>query len=170
MLALLALTGCGFQPVHGGNESQWLAHLRAARLEVPQSAIGWQLARALRTHQGGAAASGDHDLLVDLSLGRDDLLVQRDSDVIRSVVRLEGKYTLLDASGEKMLTGKLLVSAAYNRAGGGFASEVALRNAKERAARELAAQIWRRLILADDTRAAPGANAESGESSEGNEQ
>ena len=146
--------------MHGSDESAWLANLRGARLEVPSNAIGWQLARFLRGHQGGATTLGDHRLVVGLSLGRDDLLVQRDSDVIRSVVRLEGEYVLLGEEGEELIAGELLVSAAYNRAGGGFASEIALRNAEERAARELAAQLWRRLILADDTRAADAEDIE----------
>ena len=148
-LALLLAGGCGFRPVHGEAEGAWLAQLRGARLEVPETALGWQLARFLRGRQGGAAASGDHRLVVDLSLGRDDLLVQRDSDVIRGAVRLRGEYVLLDGAGEALLAGELLVSAAYNRAGGGFVSEVALRNAEERAARELAEQLWRRLLLAE---------------------
>ena len=149
MLALALAAGCGFRPVHGGGaQEDWLALLRGARLQVPESAVGWQLARFLRAHQAGAEASRGHTLVVDLSLGRDDLLVQRDSDVIRSAVRLRGEYALLDGAGEALLSGALLVSAAYNRAGGGFANEVALRNAEERAAREFAEQLWRRLVLA----------------------
>lgn len=167
-MTLLLAAGCGFQPVHGSaqresaqhgieqNESArhvWLANLRAARLQVPQSAVGWQLARFLRAHQSGANAPEAADnaawrLTVGLSLGRDDLLLQRDSQVIRGAVRLQGRYALLDEAGEELLSGRLRVSAAYNRAGGGFANEIALRNAEERAARELAEQLWRRLLLA----------------------
>ena len=173
LLALLLAAGCGFEPVHGGagresahnqdasHESarhDWLANLRAARLQVPQSAVGWQLGRFLRAHQSGANApgtkvpvaanNGGWRLTVGLSLGRDDLLLQRDSHVIRGAVRLQGRYALLDDAGEELLSGSLRVSAAYNRAGGGFANEIALRNAEERAAREFAEQLWHRLRLA----------------------
>ena len=148
LLALLLAGGCGFRPVHGDGGDAWLAGLRGARLEVPETAVGWQLARFLRGHQGGGAAPGAWRLELGLSLGRDDLLVQRDSDVIRGAVRLQGDYVLRDAAGAQLAAGALLVSAAYNRAGGGFVSEVALRNAETRAAREFAEQLWRRLLLA----------------------
>ena len=73
--------------------------------------------------------------------------MQRDSNVIRSSVRLRGEYILLDSRGSELVGGEVLVSAAYNRVGDGFANEAALRNAEERAARELAGRIWRRLVL-----------------------
>lgn len=133
--------------MHGQQEDVWLELLRGAQLDVPKSSIGWQLSRYLRENQGTGSGDGDHILVVGLSQRQQDLLIQRDSNVIRSSVRLVGDYVLLGSGNEEIAEGRVLVSAGYNRVGDGFANEVALRDAEERAARELAGRIWRRLVL-----------------------
>ncbi|MCY4033714.1 MAG: hypothetical protein OXF19_06740 [Hyphomicrobiales bacterium] len=152
-LALIAtlfmLAGCGFQPVYGDagvSQESWIESLRGAEVEVPQTAIGWQVGRFIRDRQGGGIST-PHRLVITLEQAREDLLVQRDSNVIRSSVRLTGDYRLFNAD-TVLASGSALVSAAYNRQRNGFVNEVALRNAEERAARELAGRIWRELTLA----------------------
>lgn len=165
---LLLLGGCGFTPLYGdyasgeqGSESgerglgggfgveasTWLAGMRGAEIETPETAVGWHVSHFLRARQGRGRTPSGWRLEVRLDISREDLLVQRDSDVIRSAARLRGAYRLRDASDEVLVGGEILVSAAYNRVGDGFANEVARRNAEERAAREFAEQLWRRLAL-----------------------
>ncbi|MCY4047988.1 MAG: hypothetical protein OXF24_00160, partial [Hyphomicrobiales bacterium] len=149
IMMLFLLAGCGFQPVHGSSgvmQKSWLESLRGAKVEVPQTAIGWQVGRFIRERQG-EGASTHHRLVITLEQVREDLLVQRDSNVIRSSVRLTGGYQFLN-SDNIITSGSALVSAAYNRQRNGFVNEIALRNAEERAARELAGRIWRELTLA----------------------
>ena len=146
---LLALVGCGFHPVYGSSgieQESWLESLRGASVEVPHSDVGWQVGRFIRERQGKRASTRLR-LVIALEQTREDLLVQRDSNVIRSSVRLTGNYQLLN-DGNTIASGSTLVSAAYNRQRDGFVNEVALRNAEERAARELAGRIWRELTLA----------------------
>lgn len=149
IVTLFALAGCGFQPIYGSAgiaQESWLESLRGADIEVPQTAIGWQVGRFIRERQGGGAGT-PHRLVITLEQAREDLLVQRDSNVIRSSVRLTGDYRFLNAD-SILASGSALVSAAYNRQRSGFVNEIALRNAEERAARELAGRIWRELTLA----------------------
>ena len=127
-------------------QKSWLESLRGAKIEVPQTAIGWQVGRFIRERQG-ERANTHHRLVITLEQAREDLLVQRDSNVIRSSVRLTGGYQFFN-SDSIITSGSALVSAAYNRQRNGFVNEIALRNAEERAARELAGRIWRELTLA----------------------
>ncbi len=152
--ALLALPACQYQPLYGPNS---YASQSAETLSlIGVSDVETRVAQQVRNHlifllQGGAAApQPTYDLkLRVVDNGRLQAAAADVGDTTAGVVTVTASYDLYDlATRTRIANGTRVASASYDRTGQSFANSRAVRDAENRAAREVAEQI--RLALAAD--------------------
>lgn len=148
LLAFLFLAACGFRPVYGVNrdtavgvETQ-LAQIAIANIPDRE---GQYLRNALidRFYRDGRPTDPAYILVVaPIEESLSDLDITETSDATREQLRLESSFTLRHkATGETVLSRKLLSVTSYNILGSEFATRVTEENARTNALDDLARQI-----------------------------
>mgnify|MGYP001235049746 CR=1 FL=1 len=150
--ALLALSGCGLQPMYAGGGSGVVAQGLAA-VEVPpiEGRAGWLVRNALRDQlaQSGADAAAPRyrlDVLLDDNLEGLGLLT--DETVGRERRTLRARYQLVDlGSGSVLLDATAGSDAGIDVVSSEYATIAAEQTALENLAREVAGQIVTSLTI-----------------------
>lgn len=156
-LALLALAGCGFQPLYGEPSSASQADLSRVRIspirDVPDpSGRTTSIARAAqelrnflldRVTPRGVPASPLYDLSVTITESKSSSLgIRSDESATRASLTLNARYSLVRSSDGQMLTQSSARSdVSYNILRNEFATLSAENDARRRAARELSEAI-----------------------------
>jgi LPS-assembly lipoprotein len=150
--ALLALAGCGFQPLYGEGSpaAEMVGRVAVAPLDGEGEA-GFALRERL-TERLGPATAPTHRLEVDLELESEGVALTQDDLTTRFNVTGVAAFALVPlAGGPPAVAGEVRsvtgYSAPASRAASAFATLVAEEDAEERLARALADQIAQRLAL-----------------------
>jgi LPS-assembly lipoprotein len=149
---LLALSGCGLQPMYAGGGSGAVAQGLAA-VEVPpiEGRAGWLVRNALRDHlaQGSPAGATPRyrlDVLLDDDLEGLGLLTDETTGRERRTLR--ARYQLVDlGSGSVMLDATAGSDAGIDVVSSEYATIAAEQTALENLAREVASQIVTSLTI-----------------------
>jgi LPS-assembly lipoprotein len=152
LAALLALSGCGLQPMYAGGGSGVVAQGLAA-VEVPpiQGKAGWLVRNALRDRLGQAGSAGAARYRLDVLL--DDKLeglgLISDDTIGRERRTLRARYQLVDlASGAIVLDASAGSDAGIDVVSSEYATIAAEDTALENLSHEIADRIVARLALA----------------------
>lgn len=158
IVALLALTACGFRPLYGTSSiPEGAANAFAAvRIEPirptnDSDRIGYLVSNALdeALHKPGLEAEARHVLKVSLADERRGLAIQDDASITRYNYRLSADWLLAAIGADTALaTGHAETTASYNVVDSEYATLVARKDAEERAAREIAEQIKLKIAVA----------------------
>ena len=151
LAALLALSGCGLQPMYAGGGSGPVAQGLAA-VEVPpiQGKAGWLMRNALNDRLGQAGRQGTPRYRLDVLL--DDKLeglgLIRDDTVSRERRTLRARYQLVDlASGDIVLDATAGSDTGIDVVSSEYATITAEHAALENLSTEVADRIVARLAL-----------------------
>ena len=147
---LLALTGCGLQPMYAGGSSGVVASELAA-IDVPaiEGQAGWLVRNALVDRLGaGGQAAARYRLDVRLDDKLEGLGVLSDDTIGRERRTLRARYQLVDlADGEILVDTTAGSDAGIDVVSSEYATIAAEQTALENLAREVASQIATRLAL-----------------------
>ncbi len=151
-LLLLALSGCGFQPLYGERPDGPQVRSEMARIEIGAIAdrVGQQLQNHLldRLNPRGQPKLPLYHLEVKLSERKTGLAVETDDTVSRINLALSAAFELQrKADKAALFKGTARVVAAYNITRSEYANLVSERDAKRRAARALADDVKTRLAV-----------------------
>lgn len=145
LLSIVALAGCGFQPVYGpGGTGSALQ----GRVEVqePTTQNGYLMTRQLETRLGRANAPA-YLLEVKLATGEEGLAINREGDTTRYNVLGAAEYNLRSAAtGAVVTSGRVENFTGYSATGSTVATLAAERDATERLMVILADEIVTRLL------------------------
>jgi LPS-assembly lipoprotein len=150
---LLALSGCGLQPMYAGGGSGPVAQGLAA-VEVPpiEGRAGWLMRNALRDQlapTGATSASARYRLDVLLDDDLEGLGLLTDDTVGRERRTLRARYQLVElGSGTVLLDATAGSDAGIDVVSSEYATIAAEQTALENLAREVAGQIVTRLTVA----------------------
>ena len=151
-LVLLLVAACGFQPLHGergraGTTATDLAYVSVS--PIPQrngQLVRNELIELLR--KAGPQGRPVFRLDIQLNEAREGLAFSRDDNVTRYNLRLNVSYLLVDErNGDDILKGQTRAIAAYNVVQSDYANLIAERDARARAARDIAEDIRTRLAV-----------------------
>lgn len=144
LLAALALTGCGLQPMYAGGGSGTVARGLAA-VEVPAIAgrSGWLVRNALTDRfQAGGREAARYRLDVRLDEKLEGLGVLGNDTIARERLTLRARYQLVDAeSGAILLDSTDGSDAGVDVVSSEYAVIAAEQSAEERLAKDLADRI-----------------------------
>ncbi len=158
LAAALMLSGCGFRPLYGtasipeGAEAAFGAIQIAAVAPTNDSdRIGYLVSDALdrALHTPGHNETARYELKVALADERRGLSIQDDSSTTRYNYRLTADWTLVPVgSNAALASGRAETTASYNVVDSQYATQIARKDAEDRAAREIAEQIKLRVAVA----------------------
>jgi LPS-assembly lipoprotein len=161
IIALVALSGCGLQPLYGGGGAGGVAGtLRQVEVSTIEGKAGWLVGNALRDRLG---ADGPARYRLDVRL--DDAItglgVRRDDSVSRERRTLRARYQLVSlADGQVLLDASAGSDAGIDAVQSEYATIAAENTALERLSGIVADKIVSRIALyAQRTPAAPPAPA-----------
>lgn len=165
LLALFALSACGFQPMYGDNSAVKLAapqlqNVRLAGIELAETPVtnGVRIGDRLRQqfnnklidriYTNGYPPAPAFELTVNVEATERETGIQKDATATRAELIMVGEM-ILRASGtlEEVYRTKTRTRVAYNILDGQYGTLVAKENAYERAMETLADDIVRRLSL-----------------------
>ncbi|MEM9618465.1 MAG: hypothetical protein AAF936_10935 [Pseudomonadota bacterium] len=147
---MLAIGACGFKPIYATPEGQnsALNQRIAVRSVVGSQTINPMLTEALYSRMSlKEGEAPQYDLYVTASERAQRLAVQIDNTTTRYNYRLRGRYTLIDLSTGKRIRGRAEAVTSYNIVSSQYSTLFAERTAQEKAARILAEEIERDLLL-----------------------
>ena len=146
-LSALALAGCGFQPLYGGNTASG-ARLAEVMKGVDITPIPGRVGQKLRNELifastgGGIPGPTRYRLNITIKESVTDQLVQITGDATGQVYQLDATFKLIDsATGTVIYQGKAISRAPYNRFQEIFANVRARYDAENRAARTVSESI-----------------------------
>ena len=152
--AALALTACGYTPMYAptsGDPARGQVIVGSVIAANPSIQAGerrtvQEVTREL--HRYFPAKNPNYDVL-DISVLEEQstLAVQRTATVARAQVVLSGRITLTDTEGNRLLDTSVSSRAAYNVEENPFSTESGRRYARLTAAKTLAEEISRRVVL-----------------------
>lgn len=150
LCAALALSACGFRPLHGSHSSnpQAQSHLSAIAVSPIQERVGQQMRTALeqKLDRSGGSMTKSYDLSVTIAESISQLAIERDAFATRANLRLTATYNLVRiADGLSLNSGDLKTVASYNILSSDFATLRAEQNARQNAVQNLAADLYTRL-------------------------
>lgn len=141
--------GCGFRPIYATPEGEAPAirQVRLERVAAPES-VAPVLTDALNARlTPGEGAAPRYALFVEAGERAERLAVQLDATVTRYNYRLTGRYTVVDQETGDRFDGGARAVTSYNIVSSQYSTLFAERNAVEKAARQLAEEIERDLLL-----------------------
>ncbi len=158
VVAALTVSACGFRPLYGtssipeGAESAFGA-IRIAPVPPTNDSdrIGYLVSDALdhALHTPGHNEAARYELKLALADERRGLSIQDDSSTTRYNYRLTADWTLVPVgSSAALASGRAETTSSYNVVDSQYATQIARKDAEERAAREIAEQIKLRLAVA----------------------
>lgn len=148
MVLLLALQGCGFQPLYaeraGTTTTQTLA---AVDVGIIRDRTGQMLRNELldRMNPRALNLTPQYNLAVELAESRQNLAVRRDDTATLANLILSANYTLTAIDGSEVLAGSVRSFNSYDISSSDFATIAAEADARARAARDLADDITIRI-------------------------
>jgi LPS-assembly lipoprotein len=146
---LVLLAGCGFQPLYGERATGRVGDdLQAVRIAPLPERNGQILHNYLRDdiNPYGQPAEPAYELRIGLRETSEDSGIRRDETASRNVITMRAAFQLVDLSGETVLyEGQARSASAYNILDDRFASIISAQDARQRALRELSADIKLRL-------------------------
>ena len=146
----LLLSGCGFTPIYATTEvgsaplNQRIALNSVAAPEAVAPFLNDALNNRIVLRPGEEPR---YQLFVEASERADRLAVQIDATVTRYNYRLFGRYTLIDVQTGERITGSAQAVTSYNIVTSQYSTLFAERNAQQKAARVLAEEIERDLLI-----------------------
>ncbi len=154
-LSLLAcaviLAGCGFRPLYGGNAKGGpSAELASVKVAPIADRIGQQLHNHLLDliNPRGRPRQPRYTLKVQLREGIEHLAIQKSELSTRANLRLVASYFLVPTGGKApVMSGTSVVVSSYNILKADFATLISEKDARARAAREVAQDIRARLAV-----------------------
>lgn len=148
LLLSLALAACGFRPMYGGGQNAAVnAHLAAVHIAPIPDRLGQEVRNALE-QRFAAAGQGErvYTLAITLEERIQELGVRRDATARRANIRVLVDWQLIH--GDRILrTGATEAISAYNILEQHFATEVSKRDARSKAAQQIADEIARQLAV-----------------------
>lgn len=144
MLALLALAGCGFQPIHAQRSQASPEALAQIEIELIENRIGQILRNELlqRFHPRGASKDTRFSLRTTLTESLQDLGIRKNTVATRGNLTLTATFTISPrAGGDPLFDGTATSIISYNILTSDFATLSARADARRRGAREIADQI-----------------------------
>lgn len=140
---LLALTGCGLQPVYGpgGAGARLYGQITPAD---PQSVDDFSFVQRLGERLG--PAGGDYQLAYQLHVGVVAQAITPEEVATRYSLNGTADFTLTDASGAALTRGRVSNFTSYSTTGTTIATLSAEADARQRLARMLADQVVTRLL------------------------
>jgi LPS-assembly lipoprotein len=148
--AVLILSGCGFRPIYAtpAGASAPLTQLVAVRSVAASETILPLVTNALKDRIAlKEGQTPKYDLYVETKERAERLAVQIDATVTRYNYRLRARYTLINLETGKRTRGSAQAITSYNIVSSQYSTLYAERAAQEKAARLLAAEIERDLLL-----------------------
>jgi len=153
-VALLALGGCGFQPLYAGRDRGELnVDLAAIKVNTIPNRIGQLMAISLRDglNPTGAKVPQRYTLDVQLSEYRVDVGYRSDGTTSRSQITVTASFNLRSAHSEStepaLLTGSTRAVSAFDVQVDDYATTVAQHSAEERSLNQLSDDIQTRLAI-----------------------
>jgi len=154
-MALFLLSGCGFEPLYGRDESgrdgvsDELAQVHIVPL---RDRTGQQMHNFLRDqiNPKGQPGTPKYDLLVSLQVTTTDLGIRRDATATRANLIVVVEYLLRESgSGESLLRGRSRSTNSYNilESEVEYATSVSQNDAERRALRQISEEIRSRLAV-----------------------
>lgn len=157
VIAIFALSGCGFRPVYGSYSGGTAAEGNTANAMMGQVAIanipdrsGQILRSSLmdRLQTDGSSADALYTLKIDpLEETRNELDITKSSEATRAQLRIKTHMVLIDRAGNKVLSRELSSMSSYNVLESEFATRVTENAARENAINDIARQVERNLAL-----------------------
>lgn len=158
LMAALTLSACGFRPLYGTASIPEGAETAFGAIQIAPVAatndsdrIGYLVSDALdrALHTPGHNETARYELKVALADERRGLSIQDDSSTTRYNYRLTADWTLAPAgSNAALASGRAETTASYNVVDSQYATQIARKDAEDRAAREIAEQIKLRVAVA----------------------
>ena len=148
--AMVLIAGCGFEPLHGQQQSGVNATSAMRQISVPPipERLG-QLLRIELTNRltpSGPPRSPAFVLSVNVSESKQNLAVRKDATATRANLIISANFELTDAKTEEsLLSGTVRSINSYDILDADFATLSAESDARRRAALELATEIKSRL-------------------------
>ncbi|MEM9348896.1 MAG: LPS assembly lipoprotein LptE [Pseudomonadota bacterium] len=140
LLALAALSACGFTPVYGP-----ASDLRGnVQVGSPNSANAFTLVRQLEL-RFGPPTTPRYTLAVGVELDEEGSVITRSSEVERFTISGSANFTFATADGELILRGMTRSSTSYSASGTPISARAARDDAQERLMIILADQITARV-------------------------
>ncbi len=142
ILALIALSACQFQPLHGDRTTSQGAGLEQVGVSSVNSRVGQQVRNHLLFIMNGGFASNEktHEAKLRVTFSNKQLAaLPSQQDSTAGTVTVRASYDLIDLkSGEVIASGLRDAIASYDRTGQVLANNRAIRDAENRAAKETA--------------------------------
>lgn len=149
LLGLSLLAGCGFKPMYAENSGGSVeSDLQAVRIAPLPERRGQILHNYLRDEINpyGQPAEPVYELRIGLAETTDDSGIRRDETASREIITMRAAFELVDLKADQVVfQGQARSSTAYNILDDRFASVVSADDARDRALRELSADIKLRL-------------------------
>ena len=147
LLAALALTGCGFAPVHGSGSKSMIVR-NAVLVQEPNNRVEFELVRNLDILLGPATAKR-YDLRYTLSVEEKIIVVSAAQEVNRFSLVGVLNFSLVDADGVVFLSKTAKSFTGYSATGTTVATERSKRDAYDRLMVILARQVSNHLWAVD---------------------
>lgn len=150
LTAAFAVSGCGFRPIYATTEADGVPLTQRISIrEVNGSdTVTPLLADALESRMVlREGESPEYELYVATTERAQRLAVQIDASVTRYNYRLNGRYTLVNIETGRRTNGRARAVTSFNIVNSQYSTLYAERNAQEKAARLLADEIERDLLI-----------------------
>ena len=149
LAALPLLGGCGFTPLYATDEAgapQGLPAIHFAGVAASEeAAVAVTHAFTARTARPGAPAQ--FDLTIEVKESARPLAVQLDSSVTRFNYQLQGAYKLTRRADGKSFSGSATSVASFNIVNSQYSTLFAENSARDKAARVLAEEVERDILV-----------------------
>ncbi|MCK5746202.1 MAG: hypothetical protein KAH44_08295 [Oricola sp.] len=144
----LLLSGCGFRPLYATAEGQSPASslVSVQTIAAPETVAPY-ISDALNERMGSTDAAPRYNLFVEAREGAERLAVQIDATVTRYNYRLSARYTVVDTQTGARFAGNARAVTSYNIVSSQYSTLFAERAAIEKAARLLAEEIERDVLI-----------------------
>ena len=143
--SLIFILGCGFQPAFKkGTESIIESEMRFLEISPIKDRIGQKLRNHLvqEITPLGRARPSKYRLIITLSETKQNLAIKKSEIATRANLQFVAKYDVISKSSGALLThGSSRITTSFNILNQSFATMVAEKNARDRAVREISADI-----------------------------
>lgn len=149
-ILLLAIAGCGFQPIHGQRSAASGAALAAIDINLIADRTGQMLRNELlqQMQPRGAISPAPYALSVTLRESLQDLAIRKDEVATRANLIMVAAFTVTSrGDGKRVFNGNVRSVNSYNILTSDFATLSAREDARRRAVQQLASGIKQRLSV-----------------------
>ena len=150
LFLLLVLVGCGFKPLYGtknGNDGVSACELKHVAVSTAPDRATQQLRIELQNQFGNYGEVGRYLLVLSLHETKSDLAISGTDSVTSSKLTLEGTFTLKDSKSNILFTGRSKAVNNYSIVLSTYAALAAESDARNRAIREMARDIFQQISL-----------------------